>query len=197
MTRLLALSLVVTALAAADDLTATFGTQITPDRTATTQTGIYPQQSRPGPSVGIEYEHWFNSHHGVAFAVNYSNTNTQLADFALNTWTMNRLSFDGEYKYHWNFGKISPFAKAGIGSLVTLSGEAPPPGKFPVGLDVRLEEIAGAGLSYRLSRRFRLLAEYECRFFRNPDFSDHGWHPQRNEVSEAKFGIGYAFRGHE
>jgi hypothetical protein len=175
------------------DLTMTTGVQITPDKTA--DAGLYPQQSRPGPSVGIEYGHWFTSHHGVVFGVDYANTDTRLADFTANNWTMNRLGFDAAYEYRWNFRGVSPFAKLGIGSLVTLSGQAP--GNVPVGVDWRLEELAGVGVSYRLSRRFGLLAEYECHFFRNPDFSDHAWYPQRNEVSEPKFGITYTFSGRE
>jgi hypothetical protein len=40
-------------------------------------------------------------------------------------------------------------------------------------LDGLLEEVVGAGASYAISRKFRLLAEYDVRLFRNPDFTDH------------------------
>lgn len=175
----------------ASELTLTMGGQITPDKTA--DSGRVQQISRPGPSAGIEYRSWFTRHQGAAFQTNYANTNTRLADFALNTWTMNRFGVDGLYTYRWFVHRFTPFAEAGIGSLVTLSGHAPPPGNAFVGADVRLEELAGLGVSYPLSRRFSILAEYQCHFFRNPDFGDHGWHPERNEVSEPKIGLTYFF----
>ena len=187
-------SLFFAALTRGDDLTATVGAQITPNKTALEYGLEQPQQSRPGPSVGLDYRHWFTAHQGVDVEVDYANTNTQLQNFLYNTWTMNRLSLDGAYEYRWTKGKLSPYLKAGLGSLVTLSGRADPPGVGWVGVDTRLEELVGAGLNYRLSKRFSLLAEYECHLFRNPDFSDHSWHPQRNEVSEPKLGITYTFQ---
>jgi hypothetical protein len=188
MSRFLAYFLVAATLPAAD-LTVTTGAQFTPNKTA--DAGLYQQQSRPGPSAGVGLAHWFGAHQGIAFEVDYANTNTRLADFSQNTWTMNRLSFDGVYEYRWNFRRISPFAKGGIGSMLTLSGEAP--AKVPVGMDGRLEEVAGVGVSYRLRHGFSAIAEYDCRFFRNPDFTDHTWKPQRNEVSEPKVGLTYSF----
>jgi hypothetical protein len=106
---------------------------------------------------------------------------------------MNRISLDAAYEYRWRAGKISPFVKVGGGSMVILSGRASGAPHPLVGADSRLQEIAGAGFNYPLSRRFSLLAEYDCRFFRNPDFTDHHWHPERNEVSEPKFGFTYTF----
>jgi hypothetical protein len=80
--------------------------------------------------------------------------------------------------------------------MLTVSGlPSGWPHGAPVGLDGRMDEIVGTGVNYRLSRRFSLLAEYDCHFFRNPDFTDHTWHPERNEVSEPKIGLTYTFGG--
>jgi opacity protein-like surface antigen len=76
--------------------------------------------------------------------------------------------------------------------MITISGHAS--GGPLVGIDWRMEEIAGAGVEYRLTRRIALNAEYVARFVRNPDFSDHDWHPERNVVSEPRIGITYMLR---
>ena len=56
-----------------------------------------------------------------------------------------------------------------------------------------MDEIVAAGITYRFSRRFSAVAEYDCHLFRNPDFTDHTWHPSRNEVSESKISLTYTF----
>jgi hypothetical protein len=178
----------------AGDITLMAGAQMTPDRTAVDSAGIEQQKSRPGPSAGLEYTSWFTRHQGFIAAANFGNTNTRLADFAWNTWTMNRVSVDGLYVYRWPHGKFAPYVKGGLGSMITVSGQAP--GHIVVGLDWRMEQVAGSGFTYRVSPRFGLVAEYEARFFRNPDFSDHGWHPQRNVVSEPRVGIVWNFHRH-
>ena len=189
--------LLIGGLASAADLTFTAGAQITPDKTAVNWQGLQPQDSRIGPSAGVEYVFHVGTHHGIGFLVDYANANTRLADFGFNTWTMTRLVFAPEYVYRFSAGKVSPFVKAGVGGMITISGKASAPTAPGVGLDGRLDEIVGAGTSYRLSRHFRLLAEYDCHLFRNPDFTDHTWHPQRNEVSEPKIGLTYTFGGKE
>jgi hypothetical protein len=173
----------------ASDLTITTGAQITPNKTA--DNGAYKQQSRLGPSVGVEFRKWFSAHHGLEAEGNFGNTDTRLANFTLNNWTMNRLSLDGAYVYRFSARKVSPFIKAGVGVMVTISGHAP--NNVLVGLDDRMEEIAGVGINYHIGRKLSLSAEYECRFVLNSNFSDNAWKPRRNEVSEPKIGLTYTF----
>lgn len=163
------------------------GAQLTPDRTAVDSAGLQQQKSRPGPSAGFVYTTWLGRHQGVGAEANLGNTNTRLADFASNNWTMNRVSVDGFYIYRWPRGNFTPFVKGGVGSMILVSGAAP--SHIVVGLDWRMEQIAGAGFTYRLSPQFGFTAEYQSRFFRNPDFSDHQWHPQRNVLSEPRIGL--------
>ncbi len=171
----------------AGDITLLTGAQITPDRTAVDSAGLQQQKSRPGPSAGLAWTNWLSRHQGIAAEANLGNTNTRLADFAWNTWTMNRVSVDGLYVWRWPRRKLTPFVKGGLGAMITVSGQSP--GHVVVGLDWRMEQIAGAGMTYRLTPQFALVAEYESRFFRNPDFSDHQWHPERNVLSEPRIGI--------
>ncbi len=173
----------------AQEITITTGAQFTPNRNALDGAGVQRQISRTGPSGAAGVKFWLSSHSGLFAEATFANTNTQLADFARNTWTMNRVSIDAGYIYRLNRGRWAPYVKAGAGSMITISGRAP--GGPEVGLDCRMEEIAGPGVEYRLGRRFSFQAEYLARFFRNPDFSDHGWHPERNVISEPRIGIAY------
>lgn len=192
--RLLAILLLSGAFLPGAELTVTAGAQITPDKTAINQYGVWPQDSRVGPSAGMEYIFDLGAHQGIGFLVDYANTDTRLANMDFNTWTMTRLVFAPEYVYRFRKGRFSPFLKAGVGGMITVSGKAAGAPDAPgVGLDGRTDEIAGVGMSYAFSRHFSVLAEYDCNFFRNPDFTDHTWHPQRNEVSEPKIGLTYRF----
>lgn len=173
----------------AADLAVLTGIEITPDRTALAPAGVQQQKSRPGPSAGLAYRKWFTTHQGFGAEASFANTNTRLANFAENNWIMNRVSVDGVYTYRWVDRRFAPFLKGGVGTMITIGGQAP--SHALVGLDWRMEEVAGAGFTYRLSPQFGFIAEYNSRFFRNPDFSDHLWHPQRNVVSEPRIGITY------
>lgn len=171
----------------AQDLTFTTGVQLTPDRTAISTSGLQPQISRVGPAAGLGVRFWLSKHSGLFGESTFGNTNTQLADFTGNTWTMNRVCIDAGYVYRFIRARWTPYLRAGAGTMVTISGQAP--GGPRVGIDWRMEEVAGAGMEYGLTRRLWLNGEYLTRFFRNPDFSDHEWHPERNIVSEPRIGI--------
>jgi opacity protein-like surface antigen len=170
------------------EFTVVGGIAVTPDRKAT-EAGTWNQESRNGPSIGVEYQAW----KGVFTELNYVNTNTRLQNYAINTWTMNRLSLDSGYEHSWRTGKLSPFVKLGAGVMVLVSGQATD--HTSAGLDKRMELLTGAGLRYRLSNHVSAVLEYEGRIIRNPDFSDHSWKPERNFLSEGKIGISYAFNG--
>jgi len=178
------------------DFSITVGLPVTPNRQATdTDTGalVWNQESRIGPSVGITFCKWLSIHNGLFAEVGYSNTNTRLADYGVNTWTMNRVTVDGGYTYRWTFGRITPYVKVGCGAMVFISGMAL--NNTSAGLDDRMEGLAGSGVDYSFSRRLSLKVEYEGRFIRNSDFSDITWRPQRNWISEPRIGITYTF-GH-
>jgi hypothetical protein len=182
----------------AADLTITAGLPVTPNRTATdtySNDHIWNQESRIGPSAGLMYRKWLGKHSGIFGETDWSNTNTRLGDYSVNTWTMNRITIDGGYTYHWLSGHWSPYVKAGVGCMVFMSGMAQ--NGTSAGLDNRMEELAGAGVSYRLSKRFGAVLEYNARFLRNPDFNDHTWHPQRNVISAPAIGISYTFGSYE
>jgi hypothetical protein len=46
-----------------------------------------------------------------------------------------------------------------------------------------MEEIAGMGI-----QRGNFSVEYDSHFLRNPDFTDHTWHPERNVISAVMIG---------
>lgn len=175
----------------ASDLTLTTGIQVTPNKQATESDHVWNQESRIGPSAGIVFRKWFTAHQGIFVESNYGNTDTRLQVYSQNTWTMSRISLDGGYTYRWETGRLSEHLKAGVGSMVTICGMDTIGGS--AGNDVRMEALVGAGLSYRLSRRFSAVLEYEGREIRNPDFTDHAWKPQRALINEPKIGIMYTF----
>jgi opacity protein-like surface antigen len=172
--------------AMAHELTVSAGIEVTPNRKAT-ESGTWNQESRNGPSIGVEYRFW----KGLFSELNYVNTNTRLQNYAINTWTMNRLSLDAGYEHSWRAGQLSPFIKVGGGVMVLMSGYAN--NHTSAGLDDRAEILSGAGVRYRLSNHMSAVLEYEGRLIRNPDFSDHGWKPERNFLSEGTIGIAYSF----
>lgn len=165
------------------------GIEITPNRTAIARGRRFPQQSRVAPVVGLQVIKWFK-YNGVSFQSDWSNTDTRLANFSQNTWTMNRFSFDGEYVRRFVVRSWEPFVKAGVGSTIFISGHdrCPIANKScvgpEVGLDSRFEEIVGAGIA-----KGRFVIGYDAHFVRNPDFGDHTWFPQRNYISAIFLGI--------
>lgn len=171
--------------ALASDLTVTTGLAVTPNRQAT-EVGTWNQESRMGPTAGIEFRAKF-----LFAEANYVNTNTRLQNYALNTWTMHRVSLDGGIMHQWHAGRFTPFAKVGGGVMAILSGMDT--NGTSAGNDTRIEGLAGLGIKYRLSHRFSAALEYEGRLIRNPDFADHSWKPQRNWLSEPEIGISYTF----
>ncbi len=178
------------------DLTITAGLAFTPNRKATdTDSGgqVWNQESRTGPSTGLTFRTWLSHHSGLFGEVGYSNTNTRLANYDVNTWTMNRVTVDGGYTYRWMMGRFTPYVKVGCGAMIFISGMAT--NNTSAGLDDRMEGLAGSGLDYSFSRHLSLRLEYEGRLIRNSDFSDITWRPQRNWISEPRLGISYVF-GH-
>ena len=55
------------------------------------------QDSRTGPAADVVYMFRLGRHHGIGFLADYADTDTRLADFALNTWTMTWVVFAPEY----------------------------------------------------------------------------------------------------
>jgi hypothetical protein len=155
------------------------GVQMTPARTA--NNGLYNQVSRPGPVLGLGIAHWFGRN-GIQFQTDWMNTDSQLGDYSVNTWTINRVHFDGIYLYRFSTGRWQPYLKGGVGGIIFISGRAR--NGIEVGLDSRIEEVAGVGLAYK-----RVSFGYEAHFFRNSDFSDHTFFPQRNVSSVLKVGF--------
>ena len=165
------------------------GIEVTPNRTAIAQGHRWPQQSRIASVFGLQVIKWFK-YNGVSLQSDWSNTDTRLANFSENTWTMNRVSFDGEYVRRFVLRSWQPFVKAGVGGTVFVSGHdrCPTPNEScvgpDVGLDSRFEEILGAGIA-----KGRFVVGYDAHFLRNPDFSDHTWFPQRNVISAIFIGV--------
>ena len=87
------------------------GIEITPNRTALAQGHRWPQQSRIASVVGLQVTKWFK-YNGVSFQSDWSNTDTRLANFSQNTWTMNRVSFDGEYVRRFVLRSLAAFCKS-------------------------------------------------------------------------------------
>ena len=173
------------------DFTITVGVPVTPNRQATDTNTVWNQESRIGPSAGLTFRKWLSIHNGLFGEVDYSNTNTRLADYDVDTWTMNRVTVDGGYSYRWLLGRFTPYVKVGCGAMVFISGTAL--NNTSAGLDDRMEGLAGSGIDYRIRCRISPKLEYEGRLIRNPNFSDITWKPQRNWISEPKLGITYTF----
>lgn len=173
----------------AGDLTVTTGIAITPLRTA--DDGRWNQESRLGPTAGLEYRFF----KGFFAEANYVNTNTRLGDYSINLWTMTRASVDGGYMPTKRLGKYELYAKGAIGAMTLVSGKALD--LASAGLDDRLEWVVGAGVRRNLLNHLSIGVEYEGRIIRNPDFSDHTWHPQMNLLSEPKLTLTYRFARHQ
>ncbi len=141
------------------------------------------QSSKPAPFARIDYRIW----RGFGLESTFTPTTTRLQDnpaiYAeynrVNQWRMQRLSLDPTYTQrlgrHW-------FMRGGAGAMMTLSGKAQ--NGIPVGADQRFEEIAGVAYTHG-----RMIWGYTAHLVRNPDFSDHTWHAQRNVISEFSVGI--------
>jgi len=141
------------------------------------------QASKPAPFARIDYRIWRGFGLESAFTPTTTRLHQNPAIYAeynrVNQWRMQRLSFDPTYTQrlgrHW-------FVRGGAGALMTLSGKAQ--NGIPVGADQRFEEIAGVNYT-----QGRMIWGYTAHFVRNPDFSDHSWHAQRNIISEFSMGL--------
>ena len=88
------------------------------------------------------------------------------ANFARGSIGTNAVELTGSYLVHARRGRYTPFAQLGGGMLVFV----PTSSIQPVSYVYRGTGLFGVGLSYRVSERVELRAEYRGLFFKSPDF---------------------------
>ena len=89
------------------------------------------------------------------------------AGFSRGSIQTDEVELTGAYVVHApHRGRYAPFAEMGGGFLTFI----PTPSNQPVSYTYRLTGLVGMGVSYKLSPRLELRAEYRGLFFKSPDF---------------------------
>ena len=130
-----------------------------------TDNGIQQSTSNSG-GVLASYRLFFTENNGVEVNYGYSR-NTQTYSFAGGGVGVNSNQHEvtAAYVYRHHFGNITPFAEAGLGSLIF-----DPSGLAGASTQARLAFVYGAGADFNLSKRLFVRAEYRGLVYNSPTF---------------------------
>ena len=155
-----------------------------PGSTTSTGSSVVSEQMSQSttPSVGVllsvrqSFGPWlgYTANAGYTrFTENYTSGVVQtspsappFASFARGSIGTHAVELTGSYLVHARRGRYTPFAQLGGGMLVFV----PTATNQPVSYVYRGTGLFGVGLSYRVTPRVELRAEYRGLFFKSPDF---------------------------
>jgi opacity protein-like surface antigen len=100
----------------------------------------------------------------------------------------------GAYVYSLNFKRYSPFAEAGIGTVIFTPVLDQGTNLLYTKSNKRFGGLFGAGLAYELSPSFDIRVEYRGMLVKTPDFGETNFQTNRYEViSVPSVGVAYHF----
>lgn len=158
--------------------------------TGTTQNGINNTATNSG-GVLASYRYFFSTHHGVEANYGYSE-NTQSYGSAAGTVGVKTNSHEvsGAYVFRMPFGKVTPFALAGVGALIF-----DPTDFAGASTQTRAAFVYGAGADVNLSHHLFMRAEYRGFVYNSPtyDLPALAGLDRASHRAEPSIGFGYRF----
>jgi outer membrane immunogenic protein len=155
--------------------------------TTTTHNGIDNSATNSG-GVLASYRYFFSTHHGIEANYGYA-LNTQNYSSGTGVRT-NSHEISGAYVFRMPFGKVTPFALAGVGALVFA-----PTDFAGASTQTRAAFVYGAGADLNLSRHVFMRAEYRGFVYNSPtyDLPALAGLDRTSHRAEPSIGFGYRF----
>jgi hypothetical protein len=154
----------------------------------------YEQQSaKPGPSVGVEFRHWFTDRSGMQLDCNRTSTNASFIDsYGSLRFAVGRYEMNGTLVRYFgrSESRLHPFLNAGPGVLLFNGGSAP---GGTVGWSAALEGVVGGGFDTPVGKHIFFRTGYRLHLFRNTNYGDPGFHPGFAHIEEPIVGLGWKF----
>jgi outer membrane immunogenic protein len=154
--------------------------------TSTTHNGTDNSATNSG-GVLASYRFFFSKHHGVEADYGYTRNTQNYGRLGVNT---NSHEVSGAYVFRMPFGKVTPFALAGVGALVFN------PRDFKgASNQTRAAFVYGAGADINLTQRIFVRAEYRGFVYNSPNYDLPALaHLDRvSHRAEPSIGFGYRF----
>ena len=155
--------------------------------TTTTHNGIDNSATNSG-GVLASYRYFFSTHHGVEANYGYAlNTQNYSSGSGVRT---NSHEISGAYVFRMPFGKVTPFALAGVGALVF-----DPKDFAGASTQTRAAFVYGAGADLHLSHHVFMRAEYRGFVYNSPtyDLPALAGLDRTTHRAEPSIGFGYRF----
>ena len=154
--------------------------------TSTTHNGIDNSASNSG-GVLASYRYFFSTHHGVEANYGYA-LNTQNYSSGTGVKT-NSHEISGAYVFRMPFGKVKPFALAGVGALVF-----DPKDFAGASTQTRAAFVYGAGADLNLSHHVFMRAEYRGFLYNSPTYDVPALAGLDRTTHRAEPSIGFGYR---
>jgi opacity protein-like surface antigen len=131
--------------------------------TGTTHNGVDNNATNSG-GVLATYRYFFSMHHWVEANYGYSlNTQNYAASSGVLGFNTNSHEVSGAYVFRMPFGRVTPFALAGVGGLVF-----DPKNFAGASTQTRAAFVYGAGADWHLSNRIFMRAQYRGFVYNSP-----------------------------
>jgi opacity protein-like surface antigen len=157
--------------------------------TTTTQNLIDNSATNSG-GVLASYRFFFSKHHGVEANYGYArNTQSYTSPAAALGVKTDSHEVSGAYVLRMPFGKVTPFALAGVGALVF-----DPKDFASASSQTRAAFVYGAGADFNLSHRLFMRAEYRGFVYNSPTYDLPAFAGLDRVAHRAEPSIGFGYR---
>ncbi len=156
---------------------------------STTDQGVRQTATNSG-GVLASYRFFFTHNQGVEVNYGYSlNTNSYALPGGDLGVRSNQHEVTAAYVYRRPMHFLTPFAEAGLGSIVFDPTGAP----FGTSTQARLAFVYGAGADFNVTKRIFLRAEYRGLIYDSPTFGVISGYDRYTHRAEPSAGVGYRF----
>jgi len=157
--------------------------------TSTTTNGIDNSATNSG-GVLATYRYFFSTHHGVEANYGYAlNTQSYTSPAGALGVKTNSHEVSGAYVFRMPFGKVTPFALAGVGALVF-----DPTDFTGASTQTRAAFVYGAGADLNLSSHIFMRAQYRGFVYNSPTYDVPAFAGLDRVTHRAEPSIGFGYR---
>jgi outer membrane immunogenic protein len=157
--------------------------------TSTTQNGVANTATDSG-GVLASYRYFFSAHHGLEANYGYAlNTQSYASAAGAAGVKTNSHEVSGAYVFRVPFGKVTPFALAGVGALVFN-----PTDFVGASTQTRAAFVYGAGADFNLSHHVFMRAEYRGFVYNSPAYDLPAFAGLDRVTHRAEPSVGFGYR---
>lgn len=151
----------------------------------TTQNGSNNSATDSG-GVLASYRFFFSKHHGVEANYGYARNTQSYGALGIKT---NSHEVSGAYVFRMPFSKVTPFASAGVGALVS-----DPRNSAAASGQTRAGFVYGAGADFKLTHHLFMRAEYRGFVYNSPTYDLAALNRLDRVTHRAEPSVGFGYR---